>query len=41
MFFPNKKVKSAHFKKHGCQNLVAMEKSSHMINNMAYQIVAR
>ena len=28
-------------KKHGCQNLVAMETSSHVINKLSYEIVAR
>ena len=35
------KGKNANFKKHGCLNLVALKTSSHVINKMSYQIVAR
>ena len=29
------------FKKHACQNMVALETTSHMDRDMSYQIVAR
>ena len=39
LFFLNKR--NWNFEKHACQNMVAMETSSHEGRNMSYQIVAR
>ena len=38
-FFLNKR--NGNFEKHACQNMVAMETSSHVASDMSYQIVAR